>query len=262
MNFEDQKSLYKWGSIALIVLAVFLGAKTLSALKDLGGVDPSYNSITVMGEGEISSVPDIASFTFAVSAEAGTVADAQKEVTEKMDVILPALKNLGIEEKDIKTSDYSIYPRYSYTQAACREGFCPPGRQVLDGYTASHNVTVKVRDTEKAGEALTLVGEMGATNVSGISFTTDDPDELRNEARKKAIADAKAKARVLADQLDVRLVRIVSYSDNSFYPPVPYPAYGMGGGVAMEQAMDAKVANIPVGENETTVNVTLVYEIR
>lgn len=261
MNFEDQKSLYKWGSIALIVLAVFLGAQTLSVFKNLGGTSPSYNSITVIGEGEISSVPDIASFTFAVSAEAATVAQAQQEVSEKMDAILPALENLGIEEKDIKTSDYSIYPRYTYTQGICSQGFCPPGRQVLDGYTASHNVSIKVRDTEKAGDALTLVGEMGATNVSGISFTTDDPEELRNEARTKAIEDAKAKARALARELDVRLVRIVSYSDNSFYPPYPMP-YGMGGGVAMEQAMDTKAANIPVGENDTKVNVTLVYEIR
>lgn len=262
MNTEYQNNVWKWGWIVLVVLAIFLGVKTLDAFKELGDADPSYNSITVMGEGEIDSVPDVATFSFAVMAEASTVNAAQTQVTTKMDAILVALKEAGIEDRDIKTSDYSIYPRYRYVQSACTPDSCPPGRQVLDGYTASHNVTVKIRNTEKAGDILTLVGDRGATNISGLSFTTDDPDQLLADARAEAIKDARDKAKRLAKDLDVRLVRVVSYSDSTFNPPYPIP-YGMGGGVAMEtQAMDLAKANIPTGENKTRVSVTVVYEIR
>src|SRR5690606_11626549 len=129
---------------------------------------PSYNTITVSGEGEVFAVPDVASFSFTVSADAETVAAAQEDSAEKMEAVLEAMRGMGIEEKDIKTMDYSVYPRYSYTQGACTPMSCPPSRQVLEGYTASQNVSVKVRDTEKAGEALSLAGANGATGLSSI----------------------------------------------------------------------------------------------
>lgn len=261
MNTQEMKEIYKWGRIVLIVLAVFLGVYTLNGLKGLRNPNPVYNVITVNGEGEAVAIPDIASFTFSVSQDSPTVVAAQEGVTKKMDAIIAALKNLGIEERDIKTSDYSVYPKYEYATQPCSPNFCPPGRQVQDGYTANHSVSVKVRDTAKAGEALAAAGNAGATNMSSISFTIDDPDTLVNEARAEAISDAKEKAEMLADELGVKLVRVMGYSDNMGGGPMPYyrqeVALGMGG-----DAVAQKAPTLPTGENKFTINVSVTYEIR
>ena len=265
-NIEETKRIYKWVWIVLIVLAVFLVVETLGVLKSLQGVNPAYNSISVSGTGEAVSIPDLASFSFSVSADAKTVSDAQEQVTEKMDDILAGLKALGIDEKDVKTTNYSVWPKYSYEIAAlypCTQYSCPPspGKQVPDGYTASHSVSVKIRKTEDAGPALALVGDKGATELSGISFTVDDPDKILEEARADAIADAKGKAKRLSKELGVRLVRVVSFYDNTGGGgPVPYYAEGMGGD--MVKTSVAPAPTIPTGENKVTVNVTVTYEIR
>ncbi len=246
------------------MLAIFLGVQTIAALKGLRNTSPSYNTINVSGEGEVFAVPDIASFTFTVSADAKTVTAAQEEVTKKMDAILDAVKTLGVEEKDIKTTDYSVYPRYSYTNPTCGASFCPPSRQVLDGYTASHNVTVKVRKTENAGEVLAAAGDRGATGLSNISFTVDDPEQLTSEARAKAIENAREKAEMLSDELDVRLVRVISFYDSTD-GGMPMPMYGEGMSSSRDMVVStqaAKAPELPSGQNKVRVVVNVTYEIR
>lgn len=263
MNTPEMQNIYKWAWIVLIILAVFLGVQTLASLKGLRDTTPSYNTINVTGEGEVFAVPDIASFTFTVSAEAKTVAAAQEEVTKKMDAILDEVKNLGVEEKDIKTTDYSVYPRYSYTQGVCTQFSCPPSRQVLDGYTASHNVTVKVRKTEEAGKILAAAGDRGATGMSNINFTVDDPEVLTSEARAMAIENAREKAKMLSDELDVKLVRVVSFYDSTEGgTPMPMYGEGMGAGRDIAVAQSAKAPDLPTGENKVRVVVNVTYEIR
>lgn len=254
------KKILKWSQIVLIVLAIFLGAKILGVLKDLRDVNPAYNSISVNGEGEAVSIPDIATFSFTISADAKIVSDAQAQVTKKMDTVLSKLKSLGIEDKDIKTTDYSVWPKYTYEPMICSPTYCPPSRQVQDGYTASHSISVKIRKTEDAGKALSVVGDNGATNISGISFTVDDPEKIVNEARAEAIKDAKDKAKVLSKELGVRLVRVVSFYDNNGGGVMPYYAEGLGGDAV--KSMAAPAPTIPTGENKVKANVTIVYEIR
>ncbi len=265
MNTQEMGNIYKWAWIVLIVLAVFLGVQTIGALKDLGETNPSYNTISVSGEGETLAVPDIASFTFTVSADAKTVASAQEDVTKKMNAVLAELEKQGIDEKDIKTTDYSVYPRYSYPQVNCSPYSCPSGRQVLDGYTASHNVSVKVRKTDDAGKILGLVGERGATNLSGINFTIDDPEKLTQEARTEAIENAREKAKILSRNLGVKLVRVVSYSDNFDGGVMPYAREGMAYGMGAKDvavAQSAPAPQLPTGENKIRVIVNVTYEIR
>jgi uncharacterized protein len=260
MQNQEINNIYKWGRIVLIVLAVFLGVATLSSLKGLKNPNPVYNAITVSGEGEAVGVPDIASFTFSVSQDSSTVSAAQEGVTKKMDTIIADLKSLGIEERDIKTSDYSVYPKYTYVQSPCSPTSCPPSRQVQNGYTANHSVTVKVRKTEDAGEALAAAGNAGATNLSSVSFTVDDPDALLDEARAEAIADAKRKAEMLAEELDVRLVRVMGYSDNMGGGPMPYYREVSVSNAGMD--MQAKAPTLPTGENKVNLTVSVTYEIR
>ena len=256
----EVKKILKWAWVVLIILAAFLAVETLGAFKDLRSVSPTYNSISVSGIGEAISIPDIATFSFTVSADAKAASDAQEQVTKKMDVILAGLKALGIEEKDIKTTDYSLYPKYTFTQVICSQAFCPPSRQVQDGYTASHSISVKVRSTGDTGKVLSLVGENGATNISSISFIVDDQDKILDEARNEAIQDAREKAKQLAKALGVKLVRVVSFYDNTGGGPVSYYAEAMGGDLM--KVAGTPVPTIPTGENKVSVNVTIVYEIR
>jgi len=258
-NTEEVKKILKWVWVVLIVLAIFLAVETLGAFKNLRSIDPTFNSISVSGVGEAVSVPDIAVFSFTVSADAKIASDAQGKVAKSMDIILTELKALGIEEKDINTTDYSLLPKYTSETIVCSPTFCPPSRQVQDGYTASHNVSVKVRSTEDVGEALRVAGENGATGLSSISFTVDNPDKILDEARAEAIKDAKEKAKLLSKELGVRLVRVVSFYDNTGGGPMPYYAESLGDNMVKTSA---PAPTIPIGENKVNVSVTIVYEIR
>ncbi len=249
------------GKTLLIIGIAFLAVLTLGQLQGLryigAGISPS-NTISVSGYGEAFGAADIATFSFSVMSEKSTVASAQTEATNKINAITKYLKDAGIAEKDIQTTDYSVYPQYEYNQIVCVSYPCPSGRQVLKGYQVRQTTTIKVRDLAKAGELLTGVGGKGATEVSGLNFTFDDPNKLQNDARGKAISDAKAKADQLAKQLGVRLVRVVSFSENGGgYPgPMYTKAVGMGGDVAQS------APEISIGQNKVSSNVSITYEIR
>lgn len=205
-------------AIALFALTLWGLASFVKVVKEfrfVGSGTTATNTITVSGEGEVFAVPDLATFTVSVEEKADEVSDAQKVATEKSNAILAALRAAGIEDKDIKTTSYNVYPNYQWIQAPCSSrGYCPPGEQKLDGYTVSQSIEVKVRQTDKAGEVLASVGSLGASNVSGLSFTIDDEDQLQADAREKAIDDAREKAEELASQLGVSIVRIVGFNEN------------------------------------------------
>ena len=250
------------------LLSLFLLAKTLVAFKEYGTIGrdyPAQNIINVTGKGEVVAVPDVASVTFNVQEEAKEVADAQKKVTEKMNAIIAALKKLDIVEKDIKTVNYNVYPKYDYTRETfvCPAGsYCPPipGKQVLTGYEVMHGVEVKIRKISDAGAILTKLGTLKVSNLSGVSFSIDDEETLKAEARREAIDDAKEKARKLASDLGVRLVRVVSFSESGDYPIYYAREMAMGKGGDMVAA--APVPEIPTGENKIISNVNISYEIR
>jgi uncharacterized protein YggE len=254
--------------VVVVLLGAFLAvqiAGNIMGWRYIGAGLNATNTINVSGYGEAFGAPDIATFTFTVSSEKTTVAAAQADVTAKINAITEYLKAQGIADKDVRTSDYSIYPQYDYLAAVCPAGsaYCGGGKQTLRGYEVRQTTTVKVRDTAKAGDLLTGVGTKGATEVSGLSFTFDDPNKLQNEAREEAIADAKQKADLLAKQLGVKLVRVVSYNDSGNYSTPAYyakdMAYGMGGTVA-NQSVEAP--RISIGENKVSSNVSVTYEIR
>jgi uncharacterized protein YggE len=245
----------------LVLLALFLLVQTWDSAFGRGQYDP-VNSITVEGTGTVAAVPDIAQISFTVLESANTVADAQAKATERTDAAIEALKKAGIDDKDVKTVHYSVSPRYEYDQPCPRGAYCATvvsGAPRIVGYDVSQSIEVKVRDTGKAGEILGLLGELGVQNISGPNFTMDDEDAVRAEARGEAIDEAEAKAKVLARQLGVRLVRVMSFSESG--GPYPMYGYGKGGGVMMDAVAQSAPA-LPVGENETNVTVVITYEIR
>lgn len=214
--------------------------------------------VNVTGKGEAVAIPDIATFSFSVYAEAETASAAQDKSATGVNEILSYLKEQGVEEKDIKTLYYNLNPRYEYMEQICNSyGYCPVGERVLRGYEVSQSVEVKVRDTAKAGDLISGVGSKGATDISGLQFTVDDEEATMAEAREKAIADAKAKAEVLAEDLGVRVVRMTGYWENT--PSYPY---GYGGAAMSESVKDYVAPSTPSGENTTTVQVNISYEVR
>ena len=246
----------------LVLVAVFLVVAVFSAIKEYRfiGSTPGAHTISVSGEGEVFAVPDIATFTFSVVEEEDTVADAQARAAEKINGIIAYLKNEGVKEDDIKTTSYNVFPQYDYVQPGCTEFRCPPGERVFRAFEVRQTIRVKVRDTEQAGTLLSGVGEREVSDVSGLSFTFEDDSVLNEEARALAIEDAKSKAEKLADELDVRLVRVVNFHESS---PGPYrEAFGLGGEAATAVAESSPVPEVPSGENKILSRVTIVYEIR
>ena len=153
-------------------------------------------------------------------------------------------------------------PQYEYSQIVCIRYPCPTGEQKLKGYQVRQTTTVKVRDTAKAGELLTNVGAKGASEVSGLTFTFDKPELVQDQARNKAIADAKDKADTLAKQLGVTLVRVVSFNESGNYPGPIYYSKAMSMDAGGMGAPAPASPEISIGQNKVTSNVTVTYEIR
>jgi len=219
-------------------------------------------SISVTGEGEVFAKPDIATFSFSVNAKEADASAAQSKSAESVNAIMSYLKEKGVEDKDIKTTGYNLNPRYEYPQTVCTQWNCPPaGEPKLIGYEVTQSIEVKVRKPDDIGMLISGVGELGATNLYGPTFTIDDDSVLNAEARGKAIADAKVKATKLAADLGVRIVRMTGYWEDQGAYPVPY---GIGGGEMMKVASaDAAITpQIPTGENTITSRVSMTYEVR
>lgn len=259
------------GSIFLGVATLFIVLLGVGAVLSLGllTTDPANrnNTITVSGTGEAYAVPDIATFSFTAREEAETVKEAQDTVSEQVSSILAALEEVGIEEKDIKTTSYNSYPRYEWreTKSLCTEFSCPPSdsERVLVGYEQSQSVAITVRDLDKVSQVLEVLGGAEVASMYGPSFEVDDQDAALTEARKEAIAKATEKAEMLTEELGVRLGKVVSFSDGSSggYEPIMYAR----GGVAMDMAVaeEASIApQIPSGENRITASVSVTFKIK
>ncbi len=255
--------------VALWLLVAFLAVQVVSGLEGLryiGTGVAAANTIEVTGHGQVLAVPNIATFTFSVVADNATVAGAQAKATAEINTITNYLTGQGISAADIQTTDYSIEPQYEYQQACpmleTSSGApypCPSGKQMLTGYEVSQTTTVKVEDTSKAGALLSGVGSNGATQVSGLTFTFADPNAPQDQARAMAIADAKQKAQVLASELGVSLVQVVSFNENTGGIE-PLPLYATASGASISSAPAAPT--ISAGQNTVTDDVTITYEIK
>ncbi len=249
----------KWAAFVLMALTLFLVVGAINGFKQFGYIgkgEANQNIITVSGKGEVVAIPDIVTLSFGVEEEAATVADAQTKATAKINAAVDFLRKNGIAEKDIKTIGYNIYPRYEYESRTATIYYPGNGKQILAAYVVSQMIEVKIRTTADAGKILAGVGELGVTNVSGLNFTNDKDDELKKEAREKAIADARADADRLARDLGVSIVRIVNFSESGNYPsPMMYKT------MAADSAGNA-APEVPAGENTFVSNVTITYEIR
>lgn len=265
------------GALA-IALAVYVAALAVNAIKSnkyIGRQVANQATISVSGDGEVYKTPDLAVMSFSVVSEAKTVAEAMEDNTKKMNAITDVMKSMGVAENDLQTTNFSINPRYDYVRATApvpadgaeiavdEEYYYPSGKRTLSGYDVNQTMTIKVRQENmgKIGQIIQEATASGANQVGSLQFTLDDPDAAQAEARELAIAEAKEKAEILARQLNVKLVRIISYNDGGYSPvyrlnyDAKEEAYGMGG------AASVPAPDIQAGESKISMNVNITYEI-
>jgi uncharacterized protein YggE len=203
----------------------------------------------VQGVGETTIIPDTAMISFGVSKTSPTVQEAKNQVNEITNKITQDLKNLGVEVKDIKTTDYSVNPQYDYKS----------NNQTITGYTVNTTIQVKLQPIDKANQAIDIVTKDGANQAGGVQFTIDDTKqkELMQEARQKAIKDAKEKAQSLADAAGIHLGRIVDIQENAQnYPHLYYTRELMTADKTTGQAP----TQLNPGENKISTTISLSYE--
>jgi uncharacterized protein len=205
--------------------------------------------LSVSAEGTSEARPDMATINLGVTTEGQTAAAALAESARRMTALNAALRRAGIAERDIQTSNVSVYPQQQYV-----EGQQPR----ITGYQANNSVTVKVRRIDNTGRVIDAAVGAGGNTVNGVSFQHSDPDAQFDIARRDAIAEARRRAELYASALSMQVIRIVSVSEGGGYaPPMP---------VALERfaAQDAAAPPTPVspGEIETRVSVNVTFELR
>jgi hypothetical protein len=245
----------KWlivlGSLAAIILAgIFLaGCGSEGSAGGTYNINGQQQGIWVNGEGKVTAVPDVAILSAGVQAQALTVADAQSQAAAAMDKVMTALKNGGVATKDIQTQNFNItrLTRWDDTKQ----------QEIITGYQVSNTVTAKIRDVNKAGEVIDAVAAAGGdlTRINSISFTIDNPATYQAQARQKAVADAAAKAKQLADAAGVKLGKPVYITENSY---APGPIYRDVGAKA-EGAPSVPTTPISPGELDVIINVQIAY---
>jgi len=214
-------------------------------------INSQQSGIWVNGTGEVTVTPDIATLSLGIEAQADTVAEAQAQAAVAMDAVRTALADSGVDEKDIQTRHFSIYPVTRWDDYK--------DESVIIGYRVTNMVTAKIRDIEQAGPVIDAVAAVGGdyTRINNISFSVDDPTPYYEQARQQAVADARAKAEQLANLAGVNLGKPTYISEGTIYPPVVYRDAGME---AMAP-VPAPTTPISPGEIELSLTVQVAYAI-
>lgn len=237
-------------NIVLVVL-VLLGLSSLKALYSYGKSLPASRTITISAEGKTVVLPDIATFFFSVVNEGSNPEILVEKNNTVINKALEFVKGEGVEVKDIKTTGYDLSPRYEYDEKR-RTSF-------ISGYRLSQTVTIKLRDFTKISRILAALPSFGINQIGSLTFGVDEPDTYLNEAREQAFQKARAKADAMAKQNNVRIRKVITFSEfNGGYPRPMYAKAEMdsfGGGVATPPQIEP-------GSQEVTVNVSVTYEIR
>lgn len=236
------------GIVLGIVLILLIAVEVSNRTK--GGYDLSKTrSISMSAEGKVSARPDLAVLSFAVVSQGKDPEKVQSDNDAKMTAVIGYLKDNGVNADDIQTSGYNLYPQYDYSQ--------PQATQEIIGYNLTQNVTAKVRKLETVSAIVGGLTGKGVNQINSVAYTIDDPDKLKEEARGQAIDKAKQKANELADQIGVRLGKVINFTEGGGVVPQPYydklsPSLPFGG----------EASPVEPGTQDVTVNVTLTFELK
>jgi hypothetical protein len=249
---------------AVLVVGVLMisgCAPAVVAAPVAAGESPA-RTITVVGRGEVNSKPDIATVNLGVEVTASTVSEALTEANARMKTILAAMKSLGIADKDVQTSNFSINFERQNPEAPVASETMSGGKTGSDQtpagfYRVNNMIQVTIRDLDTVGDVLDAAVEAGANNVWGVSFGLDNTTALETQAREKAVADARTRADSLAQLNGVTVGDVIAISEVIGGSPSPVYAEaasyrGLGGGSAP----------VEPGELTFATQIQIIYGIR
>lgn len=210
--------------------------------------------LAVVGVGKVDTTPDTASVDLGIVVNnAKTIDEAQAEINKVNNAIVEGVRGLGVEKGDVKTSNYSIIPNYDYSKG---------GAGTITGYNGNTTVTVKVKDTSKLPQVIEAGTKSGANQVMGTNYMIDKPETLQEQARAKAITNAKEQAKKLASELGIRLGNVTNIVESSSGSgPVPM-FYAKDVMMSERAGTNAPTANLEPGTQTITSTVTLYFEKR
>ena len=204
--------------------------------------------ISLSGHGEVRATPDLAYVTSGVVTQGATAAEALAANTKAMTDLFAALKESGIEDRDVQTSNFSVQPRYDFSNNQAPK---------MVGYDVSNNVTVTLRKVDTLGTLLDRMVQSGSNQISGISFDVSKPEDAMDEARKPATEDATRKAKVYAKAMGIELGNVMQVSEGSAaQPPMPMVRS------TMMKADAAPPVPMAAGEQTLAVDVNVIWEIK
>lgn len=242
-------------ALALAVVPAAMAESPKSGEAQMSAVHPNSiqpeTTLTLTAEGEVMREPDIAFIMSGVTTEADTASEAMALNRERMNGVMDALKQAGIGERNIQTSNFSLQPRYEYEKRENRSN-----RRILVGYQVSNQVTAKVTDLDTLGATLDSLVEAGGNTFSGLRFALEDDSEARNEARRLAMLEALSRAEIYAETAGYEIGRIVTLNE--------YESQGAPRPQMMARSADmAESAPTPVsgGEVGYTVRVNATFEL-
>ncbi len=234
--------------------SLLLIAVALLATASLAMAEKTTRTLAVTGTAEVAVSPDICYMTFVVTTEHKTSAvKSYKKNNELMTEVSAAIRELDIESKDIQTRNFSITPEYRWIEKT--------NKRVFEGYEVSHTLFIKVRDLEKVSDILDAAVTAGATQVSSVTFTVENPKKYLVDARVEAIKAARKKAELMAGTAGVKLLKPMSISE---YEPGGYYRFAAQANVAFDATTlsGGESVSLEPGEVKLSLTVNITYEIR
>ncbi|MGI9418587.1 MAG: SIMPL domain-containing protein [Geminicoccaceae bacterium] len=224
-------------SMVAAFLALGLGFAASPAI-----ADDDVGRITVTGRAEAQAVPDIATMSIGVQTEARTPGDALSENAKRMTAVMKQLKDAGIADRDLRTSQLAIWPIHAENRR----------RESIEGYRVSNQLAVTIRDIDRLGAILDATVADGANSFNGPNFSIGKPEPLLQAARDAAVRDAIAKAERYAAAAEVELGEVMSIDEA-----------GNGPVFARQMRAEAMDAATPVAPGQTTISasVTMTFAI-
>ena len=255
---ENQTCCSSWRSpkviLLLIAMLLLAGVITISILRERLVNDPQWQ-ISVAGQGKVAYDPDIARVNLEVEiSKIAKPEDALNQLNEKMKQVISAVEKAGIPKENIQTQDYTLIPQYDIIDNVSK----------ITGYNANQSINVKITDinknSNKVSEVIAAAGKAGTNKINGVTFEASNLNDLKQEARLKAILDARTKAKNIGSALGVKLGKVVGWWEN-YVSPDTSMAYadgkgGMGGGSSVSEPY------IPTGSRELVIEVNVSYKIK
>jgi len=262
---EQQKQFFfkmgGWLMVALIVLAIVAMVSLGKGWRFIGAGLNATNIISVSAEASVDAKPTGGTITFTQRNDAKTAKEAEDMRNQVVAKAIAAIKAIGIAEKDITTTSINRNEKYDYGATPCNGGYCPNNTPKVVGYDAYQMVTIKVRESEKLSSVIDALRDAGVTQVDGpnLGFQDEELEVIQAQARKEAIEKARAKGDVLAKQLGVEIVRVVSFTEGGDRGYMPYMT--MKAMDSMELG-SAAPSVLPIGDSKISSSVTITYEIK